>query len=100
MQGKYRDTDIENEHVDTAEEGEGGRTWDTGIDICVLPCVKHTASGNLLETCRIAQGAQLSALWRPRGEGRVGGREVQEGRDICIHTADLPHCTLETNTTL
>ena len=29
-----------------------------------------------------------------------GGREVQEGGDICIHIADSLHCTEETNTTL
>ena len=33
-----------------------------------------------METCYIAQEAQLSALWRPRGEewGGGSGREVQE----------------------
>ena len=25
------------------------------------------------------------------------GREVQEGEDICIHIADSPPCTAETN---
>ena len=29
-----------------------------------------------------------------------GGKEVQEGRDICIHIADSLCCTAETNTTL
>ena len=28
-----------------------------------------------------------------------GGREVQEGKDICIHIADSLYCTGETNTT-
>ena len=28
------------------------------------------------------------------------GREVQEGGDIGIHSADSLHCTAETNTTL
>ena len=31
--------------------------------------------------------------------GMVGGREVQEGGDICI-LADSLHCIAETNTTL
>ena len=34
---------------------------------------------------------------------RIGGggrREVQEGGDKCIHSADSLHCTAETNTTL
>ena len=30
----------------------------------------------------------------------VGGREVQEGGDICIHVADSLHFTAETHTTL
>ena len=29
-----------------------------------------------------------------------GGREAQEGGDICIHIADSLCCTAETNTTL
>ena len=33
-------------------------------------------------------------------EGGVGGREAQEGGDICILTADSCCCTAETNTTL
>ena len=33
----------------------------------------------------VAQGAQLSALWWPRG---VGGREAQEGGDVSKHIAD------------
>ena len=35
--------------------------------------------------CYIAQGAQLSALWWPRGMGWGRWREAQEGRDISIH---------------
>ena len=30
----------------------------------------------------------------------MGGREVPEGRDICIRIADSLHCTKEINTTL
>ena len=30
----------------------------------------------------------------------VGGREVPERGDICMHMTDLFHCTAETNTTL
>ena len=33
-------------------------------------------------------------------DGRDAGKEVKEEGNICIHTADLPHCTAETNTTL
>ena len=38
-------------------EGEGGTKWEIRIDIYTLPCVKQ-----LVETCHIAQGAQLGAL--------------------------------------
>jgi len=34
------------------------------------------------------------------GEGDGGGREAQEGGDICIYMADSLHCTAETITTL
>ena len=44
----------------------------------------------------IAQG-QLSALGWP---GRVGRREAQEGRDVCILIPDSRCYTAETNTTL
>ena len=33
-------------------------------------------------------------------DGEGGGREVQEGGDICIHIADSLRCTAETDTTL
>ena len=50
-------------------------------------------------SCCVTQGAQLSALWWPRGvhEGG-GGREAREGRHLCIAIADS-HCrTTATNT--
>ena len=59
--------------------------------------------------CRIAQGAQLVALWWPRGVGWEYGWEAQEGRNVCIHIAALQYiyvfiysrcCIPETNTTL
>ena len=33
-------------------------------------------------------------------DGAWGGREIQEGGDICIHIADSLNCTAETNTAL
>ena len=32
------------------------------------------------------------------GTGVGGGKEAQEGGDICIHIADSLHCTAETQT--
>ena len=34
-----------------------GMNWETGVDVCALPYVKH-----LVGKLRIAQGAQLCAL--------------------------------------
>ena len=46
----------------------------------------------------ITQGAQPGALQQSEGWNRVGGgREVQEGEDICILMADS-RCVAETNT--
>ena len=40
-------------------------------------------------TSCITQGAQTCALWQPRGVGwGGGGREGQEGGDICTPMAD------------
>ena len=44
-------------------------------------------------SCCIAQGAEFSALWWPGG--MAGGKETQEGGDICIHKADSLHCESE-----
>ena len=54
MQGRNRDTDIENEHVDTEGKEECGMNREIRIDIYTLPCVRQ-----LMGTCCIAQGAQL-----------------------------------------
>ena len=50
--------------------------------------------------CFVTQEVQLGAQWQPRGVGRDGGgREVQEGGDICIFMGDSC-CMAETNITL
>ena len=48
MQGRNTNADIENGHVDTVGEGEGGTNWGIRIDIYTLPCVKYPASRNML----------------------------------------------------
>ena len=53
------------------------------------------ASGNLLYDS--GSSNQCSEL---EGKGGVGGREVQEGRDICIPVADSCWCMAETSTIL
>ena len=40
MEGRNRDTDVENGHVDIEGEGEGVMNWEIRIDIYTIPCVK------------------------------------------------------------
>ena len=44
--------------------------------------------------------AKCSGMTYRGGMGGVGRREVQKGRDTCIHMADSLLCTAETSTTL
>ena len=44
------------------------------------------------------KGVLFTAMWWPRGLGWEGGREAQEGGDICTHMADSPCYTAGTNT--
>ena len=39
---------MKNGPVDTVEDGEGGTSWESGIDVYELPCVKWIASRKLL----------------------------------------------------
>ena len=59
MQGKNRDTDVENRLVDTVAEGEERvRQTESSTKTYTLPYVKQIADGKLL----ITQGAQPSTL--------------------------------------
>ena len=45
LQGRNRDTDVDNKHMDTKVEsrgggGGGGMNWETAIDIYMLICIK------------------------------------------------------------
>ena len=51
MQGRNRDQDVENKHMDAKGEsaGWGGRMkWEIGIDIYTLICIKWITNKNLL----------------------------------------------------
>ena len=72
--------------------------WEAETHIYTLPCVKQIASGKLLYST--GSSAQCSVMTQRGGEGDGGGREAQEGGDICIYMADSLHCTAETITTL
>ena len=49
MQGRNRNTDLINRHVDRiGGKGEVGTNWEIGIDMYALQCVKQIASEKLL----------------------------------------------------
>ena len=53
MQGRNRDTDVENKHMDTKGGkwwgyGGGVMKWEMGIDIYKLICIKWITNKNLL----------------------------------------------------
>jgi len=48
----------------------------------------------------LTQGAQLGALWQPRGVEWRGRRELHEGGDICVLVADSHGCVAEANAIL
>ena len=41
MQGSKWDIDVKNRQLDSVGEGEGGRTWESSIEKCILPYVKQ-----------------------------------------------------------
>ena len=52
LQGRNRDTDVENIHMSTkgGKQGGGGSgmNWEAGIDIYTLICIKQITNKNLL----------------------------------------------------
>ena len=59
----------------------------------------HVENRHLVGSCCLTEGAQPGALWQARGVG-WGGREVQEGGNICMPVADPHWCMAETNAAL
>ena len=79
MQGRNRDSDIQNRLVDIAGEGEGVTNLESSTDIYTLPCVKQTANEKLLHNTR-------SSVWCSVMTQKGGGKETQEKVDICMYT--------------
>ena len=48
MQGRNRNTDVENGCVDTGGEREGGMNWEIRFDMYTLMCIKLMTNKNLL----------------------------------------------------
>ena len=53
LQYRNRDTDIENERVDTEGEGESRTNEESTIDIYTLPCVKKIYKAIILQLKKI-----------------------------------------------
>ena len=73
-------------------EGKGGLSQENRIEY-TLPCVKQIVSGKLLYNRELSSALHDDLEEQDRGE-------AQQGRDMCIHTADSHCCTAETNMTL
>ena len=88
LQGRNRDTDVESSlWMQPGKEMRG--EWRAGVGTCASPCEDR----QLVRSCWVAQGAQLSALWPPR---KV--RLQREGRHIHINTLMADPCFMaETN---
>ena len=80
MWDSKRDTDIKNRLLDSVGEGEGGMIWKNGIETCILPYVKQSASpGSMHES----GGSGLVRWDDPVGwYGEEGGRGVQDGEHV------------------
>ena len=73
----------------TCGQSRGRREWthgESGMETYALPGVKQRASRNV--PCDSGNSVQCSVMPRGVTRGR-GGREVQDGEDGCIPTADL-----------
>ena len=93
MLDSKRDTDVKNRLSDSVGEGEGGMTWESSIETCILPYVKQiTSPGSMHET-----GHSKPVHWDPDGEG--GGRGSRMG-DACTAMADSCQCMAKTTTIL
>lgn len=60
--------------VDTVGEGEGGASWESGIAVRTLPCVRQLTSGRLLSSTGNSARCSVMTQWVER--------EVQEGGDL------------------
>ena len=75
--------------------GESGTGWESRSETCTSPYVKQIASGSLL----FDAGSSNPVLCDNLEDELGGGREVQEGGDICVPMTDSHYCMPETNTT-
>ena len=72
MRDRKRDTDVQNSHLGSVGEGEGGMIWENGIETCILSYVKQITSPCLMHDA----GCSGLVHWDDPEEwyGKVGGR--------------------------
>ena len=83
MRDSKGDTDVLNSLLDSVGEGEGGMTWENGIETCKISYVKWiTSSGSMHDT-----GCSGLVHWDdPEGRDGEGGRSgVQDGEHMNTH---------------
>ena len=83
MRDRKRDTDVQNSHLGSVGEGEGGMIWENGIETCILSNVKQIASpGSMHETACLG----LVHWDDPEGwDGEGGGSRVRDAGHIYTH---------------
>ena len=86
LQSRNRDTDVENEHMNTREESGSEMNMVIGIDIYTLLCLKQIFN--------------VTLMYNTGNSTALNGKETWKKGDVCVHIAD-PLCSrAETNTTL
>ena len=86
MQGSNGDAESENRLVDTTGEGEGGTNTESSTKTYKEPCVKLGSQWKLLYDTGSSNPVLCNNLeqWDVRG----GGRDIQEGGNICTPMVD------------
>ena len=89
MQGRKRDTDVQNRLLDSVGEGEGGMFQENSIETCILSRVKQiTSPGWMDET-----SAQAWCTGKTQRDGmeREAGVEIRM-ENTCKSMADSCQC--------
>ena len=73
MQNRKRDTDVQNRHLDSVGEGEGGMFQENSIEIRILSRVKQITSPSWMHETSARTWCTGKTL-RDRVEREVGGR--------------------------
>ena len=93
MQNRKGDTDVENRHLDSVGEGEGGMFQENSIETCILSRVKQITSPGWIHGTD-ARAWCTGKTQRDRVEREVGGG-IRRG-DTCNSMADSCQCMKKT----